>query len=314
MEQEIEIQWRKYAPVLILVAILIGVLLYSNLNESTNSPTGAILLDLATLGERTDFQYHFNTQTGDLVKKPEIGHFASDGRDGRSIVAIDNEGTSRAVFIFDVETGAHERFAPGDITQKLLPVLSPDRTRVAYTVYPNDIKELQRPSGWSIFVAKRGENPEAVAFGTDPHWSPDGRLILFIADDGLNLFDTERRQQYTAWQLNDAAANVAMKMDVSQDGKMLAWSNPWNNEIVIAQIESWDPFNAAVIRRIETQAFWPTFSPDGSWLAYEEVEWGKPNDNPRLMLYHIPTEKTVFAADLSEYDQEQMFITDWIQM
>src|SRR3989338_3610187 len=176
MEQEIEIQWRIYAPVLILVAILIGVLLYSNLNKSTNSPTGAILLDLATLGERADFQYHFNTQTGDLVEKPEIGHSANDGRDGRSIIAIDNEGKSRAVFIFDVETGARERFAPGDITLKILPVLSPDRTRVAYTVYPNDIKELQRPSAWSIFVAKRVENPEAVAFGTDPHWSPDGRF------------------------------------------------------------------------------------------------------------------------------------------
>lgn len=282
--------------------------------EEIPEPSGTILLDLAPLGEQNYFQHHYDTKTGDLERVRGLGYSASDARDGRSLVAIDNDGDARSVFVFDSKTDAHEPFTSGDTAIKMLPALSPDGTHVAYMVYPNDIKDVHNTQAWSIFIAEKGNDPERIALGTDPHWSPDGKHLLFVGEDGLRLFDVEEQVIINAWELADGQSYVGMKIDVSNDGEKLAWSNTENSEIVVARIVSWDPFIAKVQERIPTDAFWPTFSPDGDWLAYQEVEWGTPNQSPRLMLYHIPTGESMFATDLAEYDQERMFITDWVQI
>jgi len=279
------------------------------------NPTGTILLDLAPLGETTAFQYHFDVGSGklSLAKPPFFGYSASGSRDGHSIVVIDSEGEQRSVFVIDLEGGTHEPFSTSDAIPMLLPALSPDSQRVAFTTPPEDVSTLQYIEAWSIYVAERGKIPEWVAVGADPHWSPDGRFVLFLSEAGLRLFDTHLRMELLVWPLERADGKANMKIDVSDDGRKLAWSNTDNHEVVIASIESWEPFTAVVDQRISVDAFWPVFSPDGEWLAYEEVTWGEFNDNPRLVLYNIASGKMMVVADLSAFDQQRMFMTDWIQ-
>jgi len=68
---------------------------------------------------------------------------------------------------------------------------------------------------------------------------------------------------------------------------------------------------------IETNAFWPVVSPDGNFLAVQAVNWETLSDNPqpRLEFYSLleknNPKKLELTLDLSAFDQERMFVTDW---
>ena len=106
-----------------------------------------------------------------------------------------------------------------------------------------------------------------------------------------------------------------MKLDVSDDGAQLAWTNPLHGYITVAKIDSWFPFAAHAVLEIPVHAFWPTFSPDGAKLAYEEVlDWGEGANKARLVIYDLASKTAEPVRDLFEYNQHAMFMSDWVSL
>ncbi len=79
------------------------------------------------------------------------------------------------------------------------------------------------------------------------------------------------------------------------------------------KVESWAPFKGSVVQTIKTHAFWPVFSPNEEYLAFEEVDWDPTSmpTKPRLVVHDILTPAKNVAQDLDGFIQTQMFITDW---
>jgi hypothetical protein len=82
------------------------------------------------------------------------------------------------------------------------------------------------------------------------------------------------------------------------------------------RVISWDPFVGELGKTIPDRAFWPVFSPDGTYLAYEAVDWptsassGGPS-NARLVIFDLATPQKQVVQDLSGFVQTKMFISDW---
>ena len=108
-----------------------------------------------------------------------------------------------------------------DIPNKLMPNIS-DQGNVLFTG--------QNEGGeWSIFVATKESKAEEVTAGFMPQWINDSEF-LFLRQDGLYIADTD---SFTPRQLvaivPDASADpkvidVAHRLDVSSNGKTVAWA------------------------------------------------------------------------------------------
>jgi Tol biopolymer transport system component len=109
-----------------------------------------------------------------------------------------------------------------------------------------------------------------------PEWSPDGRTIAFINDDGhgnYNIFtidaecQEDKLEKCTPRQLTDSeGSNVSPGW--SPDGSRIAFSSNRNGEWAVYTMNS----DGADVRQLTSNPegdHGPTYSPDGDYIAFE---------------------------------------------
>lgn len=199
---------------------------------------GYILLNLAEGEEIIVYPYFFDVAKKEFLPTGKGIGFTPSSPVGRAeiVSSIDSLDMPRGVYARDIASRATSLIAPSASRQPWLPQLSSDGLKVAFAEPPALEEERLATSRWSIYIADRGGIPRKVAFGTDPHWAPDGASLLYLGDTGLKLLDLAKGESTDVWSLESGTTTFRMRIDVSDDGKKLAWGNPAKGEIVLATL------------------------------------------------------------------------------
>jgi Tol biopolymer transport system component len=153
------------------------------------------------------------------------------------------------------------------------PAWSPDGTRLVGT----------SGYGWQVFIVtlrtggfrKIYENSAGHQEFADPAWSPDGRRIALVSEHGLIWYDVEHHKML--WGQATVPRIGVENPAWSPGGKRLAFDDGW-----FAACESVDPgrypcsiwvgeADGSHAHRIATNAFDPTWSPDGRQIAFARL-------------------------------------------
>jgi eukaryotic-like serine/threonine-protein kinase len=150
----------------------------------------------------------------------------------------------------------------------LRPSLSPDGTRLAIASSDVWVYEWQRDTMTRLTFGAR-------AIG--PIWSPDGRYILFQAPGGM--FWTRSDGSGKSQSLTESN-NGQVPWSITADGKRLAFHEVNQNSLRIWTVALEN--DGTGLRAGKPELFsqtrfdeaFPSFSPDGRWLAYTSDESG----------------------------------------
>jgi serine/threonine-protein kinase len=154
------------------------------------------------------------------------------------------------------------------------PSLSPDGTRVALSVI-----EGGRPDVW-VYDLQRDAMTRLTSGGgfRYPHWSPDGHYVVF-SSVGYGMFQARADGATQPQALTQSKSNE-IPWSFTPDGKRLVYveggdnSRIWTVPLAVrdGQLKAGaaEPFlTSNSINRF------PSFSPDGRWLAYQSNESGR---------------------------------------
>ena len=156
--------------------------------------------------------------------------------------------------------------------------LSPDGRRIAFTLQESDHYDLwvQDVEGAARKRIASGERHDI----TSPVWTPDGKYLLYGTNQGIDWADVEGSR--SGRLLAQVGQAVVVPWSISGDGKRLAyyamgvgtgfdlWIAPM--DISSSGVRGAQP---QVFRRTRAFEVYPTFSPDGHWLAYGSNESGR---------------------------------------
>lgn len=205
------------------------------------------------------------------------------------------------------------------------PQLSSQGDSYLFVIGPEDSKKTSLPEAWNIYLGSiTNGHPTLIAKGTHARFSPDGKSVIYLANDGLHLYDRDTHVSKLVLPLTNQSktATADMMIAISRDGTRLAFSDPEASKLHMLQIASWNvsDFETTDIVESNVIAFWPVFSPDGSQIAFEQADWNVNQDNlmeathARLSVIDlttsIPSLKQI--ADWNMFDASKITVSDWV--
>lgn len=316
---------------LLLVVAAVGYFLFPNATNRTSGLSGTLLLALAERNDSAIYQYELDVATGMLEKTDPAF---------KEIVFLQNRNGARASFIgtSEVEIAAvgGDPFnalqvyratvgASGLSDVEKISSLPQERMR-ASDISPNGhvlYTALTEPSAiessittaeeWSIFLATGAGEPTFVTTGMYPQWVDDDQFIV-LKNDGIHLMNVSGTRDDVVWALYEGKALSNMMLHLSENKQTIAWTAPDVGALLVARVTNWDELEVDG-ESIIVHGFWPTVSPDGKYVALQAVNWEtiETDPLPRIVVYDVETLQEVKTViDLNQFDQERMFVTDWI--
>ncbi|MEK9150674.1 MAG: hypothetical protein AAB411_01120 [Patescibacteria group bacterium] len=237
--------------------------------------------------------------------------------DGKKMVFVAERGGAAEIFTADNDGSDIKQITTGaDKGYKQTPVFSPDASLIAFTLKPKG-PLLPYPENRNIYIVGSDGKEKFIAAGVNPMFSPDGKFLLILKNDGLHSIDLKTNKGRLviplSKEIKGSGAMVSMKLFLSRSGELLAWTNMERKQVYIIKISSWEPFQYYFVKTmLDVAAFWPVFSPDAKYLALQEVDWAAPvPKNSRLAIYDLKNFQKQTTYDLNSYKQTATWITDW---
>jgi serine/threonine-protein kinase len=153
--------------------------------------------------------------------------------------------------------------------------LSPDGKRLAASVF-----DERGPDIWILDIERETDSPLTFeGLNTAPVWTPDGQRVIFrsrLGEKPNNLFTAPVDGSAPPQPLAPSDLDQGAPGSVSSDGRLLAFTTSGavtGSDIYTLSLEN----GGAVKPLIQTEFIeaFPTFSPDGRWLAYQSDEKGR---------------------------------------
>ncbi len=200
--------------------------------------------------------------------------FLSLARDGRKLAVsrhqLESDLWSMAVDPRTTESaGAPAPFLSEDVDRNKFPACSPDGQRIAFIV----TRAGNRTELW-MASTDGGAAEQLAAGGLDgwPAWSDDSRQVFYVDADRLQRLDIATRRVETVLRTDLEWQTPA----VAPGGRGVAFALADSNGV--SNIWALDVAGSArQITRETADATYPTWSPDGRWLA---VELDRPRRTP----------------------------------
>lgn len=297
--------------------------------------TGTLYLSLVKIGGPYSFgiyAYHINGEAGSELTTLFADKIATGGdfnmniapsvsADGKKLVfARGKPGSALQIFTSDISGKNVQQITHTPDKYKRGPVFNPSGALIAYlshnTLTSANNPDPEIPESWSTYLTDSKGDAVKVAAGTNPMFSPDGKKLLILQNDGLHAFDVSTwgkpKPLGLVVKTSGGRSSETMKLSVSADGKMLAWPSIATGNVVISTINSWNPFSISPLLVIQTKAYWTVFSPDGKYLAVEE--WRKDsqgNEFPAIMGYDVANGKSEKIVTLEGYDKAYLWFGSW---
>lgn len=281
------------------------------------NPTGHLYLSLEPLDDKSMGIYEYSFADGELrpyyVTKNGLamtGKFKDD-----SSMLISEYLSDDSTQIVEINTATKERQVLTDSKPefKRHPLWSKVYGLLMYAARPEPGEVLALPDEFSVYSVNKDGVDTELTKGTFPVLTPDGKSVVVLRNDGIHKVDILTKESENIWGYESTGGVTNQMFNVSPTGEYIAWTFPDRGELYVAKVTSWAPFKADVKFMFEKHIFWPIFSPDGKYLAFEEVDWTDPPTSPRLVVVDLssPTLEKKTIYDLSGFDQAKMFISDW---
>lgn len=188
---------------------------------------------------------------------------------------------------------------------------------VAQTAATDDIDSVAQ---WGVYTVDfETKELQFIGSGKDPQWNPEGTSLVYMKADGLYEYilasDENVPVQMPAGF--SAAFGENANIAVSSNGSMFALAAPNDGLLAVGEVTTWSPVTIENITAIAPEVrnrtyFWPTFSPNGKYLAVQSarVQSGGMGDQI-IEIIDTETKTTVQEIDISQYDFDRAFIDEW---
>ncbi len=222
-------------------------------------------------------------------------------------------------YLYNFSTKEKSQLTSEKSLGKRLPEWSPDERKIAFNSRIREKIDTSNPDNWQVRVTDLNGNIETIATGMQPLWSPEGRFILYVSSQGLNLYEVETGESEVVHGLGGAAITRQMKFDLSDDGAKFAWSDSKLARITLFEITSWVPFNMNTIETIDSSVpigvFWPIFSPDNRYIVFQKADYNLETEelsNPWLRVYDTKSKQQMDLFDLNGFRFDANWLNDWV--
>jgi len=214
--------------------------------------------------------------------------------------------------IMQVKGDTVEIKTQSSIKNKRHPLYSQPYNAIIYAGREENAGELGgNPDEFNVYIKRENEPEQKLTEGAIPRLTPDAKSVVVLRSDGLYKIDLADKSISRIWAVEPNSTDLNQQFSISPKGKYIAWSYPDGGKIDILEVSSWSPFTMGSIHTIEADAFWPIFSPDERYLAFEEVDWTNPPSNARLVIMNLSSYERRTVYSLKDFDQLSLFLDDW---
>jgi Tol biopolymer transport system component len=176
------------------------------------------------------------------------------------------------VYRFDLPDGPAVRLTD-DPADEFDPDLSPDGTLIAYRMANGDGDQADIWVMTSDGSQKRDLTGDATLSNWAPAWSPDGTRLCFNSTRGglINRLWTMSADGASPQPVTDDEGEYC---DWSPDGTRLVYASAARARSYDLRIVSIDGSGWADLTSMDGTEFFPAWSPDGRWIAFEHLDDG----------------------------------------
>lgn len=332
-----------------LLVLVVVVVLWASFRSFHGTSTKGTYLDgvpltgslYLTLRDPSSSNLKLNVYTFNLSTQKLAPLFINDklnitpdiSPDGTQVAFMSRWSTELAYQLFVVNTASMnvEQITQDANNFKQDPIWSRDGTRVAYVVQGTG-KNLNSdlPNSWFVFVADIAQHTQqVVSAGVDPFFSPDGKTLFVLQNDGIHAVDLSKLHTSTKpgqSQLSTSTlvvptitgtttpASQTMKIALSHDATHLVWTAPRHGLVRVFKITSWAPLALVAEKDLPANTYYAVFSPDSQYLALEEVDLEDASTKPtnaRVVVYHLGDYNSTSVTSLSAYSAPYIRLTAW---
>lgn len=222
------------------------------------------------------------------------------------------------------------------VVDRRLPTITKDGEAVLYNArevanFTDPWPDPSVPNNWNIYVYDQNAplSPDFYTTGYDAEWVLDGEYVIFTKNDGVYMAPYQKgKDSFEELELfhvlkdEQGRYSTQNTIAVSPDGAHVAINYPKKaldaqSEVGLYKVVVRDGLPSLDLLHIiytqESYSLWPTFSPDGRYLALQTNQVDNQEGNGQIVVYDFVSRSGVKTISIGQFYFESLFTTDWVQ-